>query len=44
MILRLLVEYFELEDMLCKVAPVAEDDFQLDDSEGCGDFSWYYPM
>ena len=43
-VLRLIVEYFELEDMLCEVASVAEYDFQLDDSEGCGGFSWYYPV
>ena len=44
MILRLPVEYFELEDKLCEVVSVAEDDFHLDDSEGCGGFSWYYPV
>ena len=43
-VLRLLVEHLELEDLSCKVALVAEDDVELDCSEGGGCFAWDYTI
>ena len=43
-VLRLPVEYFKLKDIPCKVASVAKDKFELDDSKGGGRFSWYYSV
>ena len=43
-ILRLPVEYLELEGLSCKVVSAAKDNFELDYSEGGGRFSWDYSM
>ena len=43
-VLRLLVEHFELEDFSCEVALAAEDDVELDCFEGGGCFAWNYTV
>ena len=43
-VLRLLVEHFKLENLLCKVVFAAEDDVELDCPKRGGYFAWNYTM
>ena len=44
MVLRLSVEYLELEGLSCEVASAAKDNLELDYSKGGSRFFWDYPM
>ena len=43
-VLRLLVGYFELEDLPSEIFPVPEDDVETDSPEGVNCFPWYDTM